>query len=100
VCLSPGARRPYDVDRQSCRRRHEECGGVPNSAAIRPLPAQPGVLYDVLRLDGATQHPVGDPEEARKDAQKGREPVLRAGRQSRSPAIPRVRTAPARRGFR
>ncbi len=65
-----------DVDRQSRRRGHQECRSIPNQAAIHRLPAYPDVLYDVLCFHGATEHPVGDAEETRTNAQERREAVV------------------------
>ncbi|AIT07465.1 hypothetical protein MC45_15030 [Sphingomonas taxi] len=45
-----------DDPRQPCRRRRHR---------IRPRPAQPGVLYHVLRLGERTGHPIGEAEQPR-----------------------------------
>ena len=61
----------YDVDRNSCRRRREEGGGVTDAVTIRHLPADPHVLHNVFGRRRATQHAVGNAEESRAHSEEG-----------------------------
>jgi hypothetical protein len=70
VRLSARAGRLQDVDRQSSRRRNEECRGIPDHTAICRLPAHPDVLHNVLGFRWAMEHSVGDAEETRTRAQE------------------------------
>jgi hypothetical protein len=80
--LPARACRLHDVDRQSCRRRHEECRSIPNQAAIGHLPPYPDVLHNILGFGCAAQHPVGDAEKPGTYAHERREAVV--GRDIRS----------------
>jgi hypothetical protein len=65
VHLSAGPGGLGDVDRQPRRCRGEERGGVSHLGPVGVLPADPGVLHDVLRFACASEHPVGDAEQPR-----------------------------------
>jgi hypothetical protein len=64
VGLATRARRLQGVDGEARRRRREERGRILHDRPVGALPAQPGLLHDVLRLRGAAEHPVRDAEEA------------------------------------
>jgi hypothetical protein len=59
------ARGVADVDGESCGGGREERGRIPDPAPVGSVPANPGVLHNVLRFSGAAEDPVGDGEQAR-----------------------------------
>jgi hypothetical protein len=68
VGLATGTRRLREVDGQARCRGDEKRGCVMHGCAIGGLPAQPGVLHDVLGFGDGPEHAVGDAEETRAHA--------------------------------
>jgi hypothetical protein len=66
--LAARARGDGDVEREPRRDLHEERDAVAHLCAVRPLPADPDVLNDVLGVGHPAQQPVRDPEQAWPDA--------------------------------
>ena len=68
VGLPAPAGRLRDVDREARGDGREERLRVAHRAPLRAVPADPGVLHDLVGLRRASHDPVGDAEQARADA--------------------------------
>ena len=63
IRLALGAQRPQPVDAQPRRRRHEPSLRRANLLCASVVPAQIGVLHDILGIGARPEHAVGDTPE-------------------------------------
>jgi hypothetical protein len=79
VVLALHLGRAQAVDRDARRDGDEPGLGVVDAAAVGLVPAQPGVLHDLLGLGRGAEHPVGDALQSRAQAVEGAGGIVHAG---------------------